>query len=77
MERLIRGETLLSSGKVVITDRLHGHILCSLLKIPHVILDNSYRKISNFRAAWNSGGHLCLEAQSVDDAVIKANTLLQ
>jgi hypothetical protein len=39
---------LLGSGRVVITDRLHGHILCTLLEIPHVVLDNSYGKISRF-----------------------------
>jgi pyruvyl transferase EpsO len=32
--RVLRGCRLLSSGRVVITDRLHAHILCLLLGIP-------------------------------------------
>ena len=35
----------LRRGKVVITDRLHAHVLCLLLGIPHVLLDNNYGKV--------------------------------
>lgn len=52
--RLRRGIALLSQGEAVITDRLHGHILSTLLDIPHVVLDNSYRKIRNFVDAWTA-----------------------
>jgi pyruvyl transferase EpsO len=75
-ERLLRGETLLSSGKVVVTDRLHAHILCTLLDIPHVVLDNSYRKIGNFRDAWGTGGDKCLTANTLEDAMKLARGLL-
>jgi pyruvyl transferase EpsO len=51
-ERLDRGIELLSRGGKVITDRLHGHILSTLLGIPHVILDNSYGKLSSFYRQW-------------------------
>lgn len=47
-----RGIALLSSGRVVVTDRLHGHILSVLLDLPQVVLDNSYGKISGFSALW-------------------------
>ena len=47
-----RGLRFLSSAERVVTDRLHGHILCSLLGKPHVALDNSYGKISTFIDAW-------------------------
>ncbi|KKM84709.1 hypothetical protein LCGC14_1296490, partial [marine sediment metagenome] len=40
--RLRRGCLLLSSGQVVITDRLHAHVLCTIMGIPHVVLDNTY-----------------------------------
>lgn len=43
---------LLSKGSVVLTDRLHGHILSILIVKPHVIVDNSYGKISDFYQAW-------------------------
>lgn len=36
---------LFSSAKGVAVDRLHAHVLAGLLGIPHVILDNSYRKL--------------------------------
>ena len=75
-ERLTRGCKLLSSGKVIITDRLHAHILCCLLGIPHVVLDNSYRKIGNFRDVWETGGDMCLSASSLDIALVKAEELL-
>ena len=39
--RVVRGCRLLSSGRVVITDRLHAHILCLRLGIPHAVLGNS------------------------------------
>lgn len=75
-ERIRRGEVILSSGKVVITDRLHGHLLCTLLDIPHVVLDNSYRKIGNFRDAWGTGGDNCLTANSIEEAIDKARAML-
>ncbi|MCI4592660.1 polysaccharide pyruvyl transferase family protein [Sphingobium sp. BYY-5] len=50
--RLRRGFSILSQGQVVVTDRLHAHILSLLLDIPHVALDNSYGKLSGFAAHW-------------------------
>lgn len=50
--RLLRGCQMLSSGRVVITDRLHGHILCILLGIPHVLLDNRDGKVRRFYETW-------------------------
>jgi exopolysaccharide biosynthesis predicted pyruvyltransferase EpsI len=55
-QRLSRGVRLLSRGRVVITDRLHGHILGTLLGIPHVLLDNSYGKLGAFYETWT---HRC------------------
>ncbi|WP_298093134.1 polysaccharide pyruvyl transferase family protein [uncultured Sphingomonas sp.] len=50
--RVDRGLRLLSTGRVIVTDRLHGHILADLLGIPHVVLDNDYGKIAAYLAAW-------------------------
>lgn len=52
--RVARGLALLSSGRTVVTDRLHGHILSTLLGIPHVALDNDYGKIHGYIAAWTA-----------------------
>lgn len=75
MLRLRRGCDVLSSGQVVITDRLHGHILCTLMGIPHVVLDNHYRKISNFREAWGTGQGFCQAATTLEEAIDKAQSL--
>jgi exopolysaccharide biosynthesis predicted pyruvyltransferase EpsI len=47
-----RGLDLLSRGEVVITDRLHGHILCVLAGIPHVVLGDRHGKIRAYWDAW-------------------------
>lgn len=54
------GIELLSQSRVIITDRLHGHITCFLLGIPHVALDNSYGKVSGFIETWGTdqGAHV-------------------
>lgn len=53
--RLARGVRLLSRGRHVLTDRLHAHILCVLLGIPHRVIDNSYGKLSAFIDTWTQG----------------------
>lgn len=47
-----RGIGILGAGRVVVTDRLHGHILALLLGLPQVVVDNNYGKISGFMDAW-------------------------
>lgn len=74
--RLLRGSNMLCSGRVVVTDRLHAHILCTLMRIPHVVMDNSYRKIGNFREVWNTGAGFCSEARTMGEAVELARRML-
>lgn len=50
--RVARGLRLLARGRVLVTDRLHGHILADLLDLPHVALDNDYGKLAAYVAAW-------------------------
>lgn len=40
------------SHKIVVTSRMHGHILCCLLDMPTKLLDNSYGKNSTYYDAW-------------------------
>lgn len=75
-ERVNRGSAILESGRVVITDRLHGHILCTLLRIPHVVLDNSYRKIGNFSDTWHTGAELSQSATTFEEAVTIARRVI-
>lgn len=74
--RFRRGLKMLSAGSVVITDRLHGHILCLLMGIPHVVLDNSYKKISGVFEAWTSASPNATFAQSPQQAVREALALV-
>jgi exopolysaccharide biosynthesis predicted pyruvyltransferase EpsI len=74
--RLGRGCSLVASARVVITDRLHAHILCVLLGIPHVLLDNSYGKVRSFYEAWTSECSFVRWAGSTDDALVQARALL-
>ena len=52
--RFARGLDMIGQGEVVITDRLHGHILSTLLGRPHVLLDNRIGKIGKFHRTWTS-----------------------
>lgn len=71
-ERFKRGCNLLMQGNVVITDRLHAHIMCSLLGITSIVMDNSYGKIHNFLDAWDSKSDSALRADSFCNAVALA-----
>jgi exopolysaccharide biosynthesis predicted pyruvyltransferase EpsI len=70
--RLRRGCTMLSNGQVVITDRLHAHILSLLLGIPNTILDNSYGKLRDFYETWTSESELARRANDPDHAIALA-----
>ena len=50
---------ILSLGKVVITDRLHGHILCQLAGIPHILLNNNYGKNFTYYDTWSKDTRGC------------------
>jgi exopolysaccharide biosynthesis predicted pyruvyltransferase EpsI len=76
MARLCRGIDMLSSGRVVVTDRLHGHIMSTLLGIPHVALDNSYGKLQNFIEAWTADIGYLRTATSLPEAAVEAEKLL-
>ncbi len=67
--RLRRGCAILSQGKVVVTDRLHAHILSLLLGIPSVILDNSYGKLRDFYDTWTRGNSLATLAGDPEQAI--------
>ena len=74
-ERLERGLRQLSRGRVVITDRLHGHILSTLMGIPHVLLDNSYGKVFGFHRLWTGESPLVHPCDSSSDALLVAREI--
>ncbi|HEU4586097.1 MAG TPA: polysaccharide pyruvyl transferase family protein [Gemmatimonadaceae bacterium] len=73
--RLRRGCAMLSEGRVVVTDRLHAHILSLLLGIPSVIIDNSYGKLRNFYETWTCGNELAALADGPEQAMSLAMEL--
>jgi len=58
-----RGRAALARGDVVVTDRLHGHVFCILMGIPHVVTDNRNGKV---RALWETTTHAATSAQWAD-----------
>jgi len=74
-DRLEFGLSLLSRGRTVVTDRLHGHILCTLLGIPHVICDTGYGKVAGFHAAWTAGSPIATVRETREEAMVAAREL--
>lgn len=67
--RLRRGRAQLASARHVITDRLHVHILCLLLGIPHTTIDNNYGKIRLFEETWTRELSLVRQASDLAEAL--------
>lgn len=74
--RVLAGAQLLSRGRVVITDRLHGHVLAMLLGIPHVVLDNVYGKCRALWETWTSASPLAHWAEDPAAALVLARGML-
>ena len=71
--RLLYGVEMLGSGRVVITDRLHGHVLATLLGLPHCVMDSQFGKV---RALWDTWTHDVPDAvwcNTLDEAVEQAS----
>lgn len=73
--RMQRGIAKLQQGRVVITDRLHAHILSLLLNKRHVLIDNSNGKVGSFYRAWTFDFSLVCLVQDPEHAIAQANTL--
>lgn len=71
------GLAILSLGRVVVTDRLHGHILCLLLGIPHVLLNNNTGKTWNFFETWTRGAPNCFLARNAGEAWETAQAIVR
>lgn len=67
--RKMRGAGQLSSAKMVVSDRLHAHILSTLLGIPHVVLDNYYGKIGRFVEAFGTDWRGMMRAGSLEEGL--------
>jgi pyruvyl transferase EpsO len=45
---------MFAKHNLIITDRLHGHILAVLMDMPTLVLDNSYGKNSRYASVWTA-----------------------
>jgi exopolysaccharide biosynthesis predicted pyruvyltransferase EpsI len=69
-----QGIVFLSAYNLVITTRLHGHILSLLLGIPSIMIDNNYGKNSRFYNTWlkNIPNSKIVSTESELDLAIKS-----
>lgn len=67
--RVRRGVQRLSGARAVVTDRLHGHIMCMLLGIPHVLLPEGSGKIRAFYETWTHTSPLVRWCESEPEAL--------
>ncbi|RBA23007.1 polysaccharide pyruvyl transferase family protein [Herminiimonas fonticola] len=64
---------LFARHELIVTDRLHGHILACLLRKKNIVLDNSYGKNSRYVEAWTLNSELVM-LQKSNAAIAAANT---
>jgi len=74
-ERLAWGISLLSKGEIVVTDRLHAHILSCLMGIPNIALDSWDGKVAALYEAWTGHGFQCEMASSHADVIKRVHDL--
>jgi pyruvyl transferase EpsO len=71
---LARAIHILSLGHIVITDRLLAHVLCLLLGIPHILLNDESGKNWHFHETWTREANLCRLARTSAEAWSFART---
>mgnify|MGYP001766053619 CR=1 FL=1 len=52
---VVRCASRFAEARLVVSSRLHGHLLASMLGVPNVVLDNSCGKNSAYLRTWQSG----------------------
>ncbi|KAF7557771.1 hypothetical protein G7Z17_g387 [Cylindrodendrum hubeiense] len=66
--KAIAGFDLLGSARFVITDRLHGHIMSTVIGVPHVLMDSKLGKNLNFHNTWTRDCKCTRITTSIEDA---------
>jgi len=64
---------ILQRAKIIITDRLHAHIIASLLHIPTILIDTNNGKMTNYIKTWKEN----IIVNSIDEAFKIANEYLE
>lgn len=63
--------------RIIFTNRLHGHIMCVLLSIPHIFLANSYYKNESFYESWTYQVPFCRFVKNPSEITLAAQELLE
>ena len=66
----------LSQGKIVITDRLHAHLMSILLTKPSVVVNSKTLKQKHYHETWLKSIKTSVFVESVDEAFKIGRTLL-
>ncbi len=75
--RLRFGWHMLDGAGVIVSNRLHGHLLCVLAGKDHVILPDRYGKVVSFFETWTKGIGTARVAGSVAEAQTMALALAE
>ena len=76
LTRFKRGIKMVLPARLLITDRVHAHILCTLLGKDHCFLDNNYGKNRQFFDTWTSAEPSVHWCDTLEEAVKKARIIL-
>ena len=68
---------LVAKGRVLVTDRLHGHLLACICGVPNVLLDNSYGKNRSVFDTWTHRYAIARFAESPAEARSSAQNLIR
>lgn len=72
---VLRGARILARGRVVLTDRLHGHLLSLMLGIPHVVMGDAHGKVRGFFDAWTHDSGISWWAEGPEEGLELARGL--
>lgn len=75
--RLMKGISVFAAAGAVITDRLHGHVLCTLMGIPNVLLPDAHGKNRGLYETWTQHLPSCGFAETPTQALAKLDGLVR
>lgn len=75
--RLMKGISVFAGAGSVITDRLHGHVLCTLMGIPNVLLPDAHGKNRGLYETWTRHLPGCGFAETPTQALAELDGLIR
>lgn len=75
--RVANGIRVFAGAGAVITDRLHGHVLCTLMGIPNVLLPDAHGKNRGLYETWTQRLPGCAFAETPTQALAKLDGLIR